>query len=266
MSIVAPLQPRWSPAALITCCVLAVLLLGSWLFAPSRELWTLADEQAFYLLNAPLAHSPAWAWVWAIGSVRITDLAVAVLMLALIIRGDLFFSASQVRLAFLMLLVSLVGLLLLRTGFNQVVKALDWQHAGPSLVLSEVVRMSELFPGWDEYGLKDASKRSFPGDHASVLMLWGLFLASVARWPGRLAILALVVVFMLPRLVAGAHWLSDNMVGGLFIALLSYALCLATPLAFNAASWLDAKLQPLVSFFSRWPIIGSWAVLKSAQS
>ncbi|MCJ8169389.1 phosphatase PAP2 family protein [Atopomonas sediminilitoris] len=265
MRITTPLQPRWSFAGLLVCFVLAVLLLASWLFAPTHAVWESLDTQAFYLLNEPLAHYPAWAWVWAVGSVRVTDLAVAALMLLLVMRGDLFFPAAQVRLALIWLVMAMVLLLVLRTGFNQLVKALDWQHAGPSLQLT-AVRLSEMFVGWEQWGLKDASKRSFPGDHASVLMLWGLFLARVARWPARIGLLLLVCVLMMPRLVAGAHWLSDNAVGGLFIALLSFTLSVHTPYVLRGALWLENRLQPLLAWLQRLPWVGNWAVLRQYQS
>jgi membrane-associated phospholipid phosphatase len=39
-----------------------------------------------------------------------------------------------------------------------------------------------------------------------------------------------VIFFSLPRLIAGAHWLSDILVGGVSIALIALAFGLYTPL------------------------------------
>jgi len=43
-----------------------------------------------------------------------------------------------------------------------------------SMLLSGAIQMSDYFPGLEKtWELKDRSSRSFPGDHASVLLIWG---------------------------------------------------------------------------------------------
>ena len=56
-----------------------------------------------------------------------------------------------------------------------------------------------------------------------------------------LAAALLVVFFSLPRLIAGAHWLSDILVGGVSIALVTLAFGLYTPL-----------LNRINRFFNKW--------------
>jgi len=42
--------------------------------------------------------------------------------------------------------------------------------------------------------------------------------------------LLIFIPLLIPRLVSGAHWLTDTLVGSLYIAILSTALLLFTPL------------------------------------
>jgi membrane-associated phospholipid phosphatase len=110
----------------------------------------------------------------------------------------------------------------------------------PSLVLQPAYRLSELVP---EINPKDSSKHSFPGDHALVL-----FMVSICIWffagreRGMLAIgISSLEVF--PRLVGGAHWLTDILVGALSTALIATSLTLALPLYALAIRWIYRQLE-----------------------
>lgn len=81
----------------------------------------------------------------------------------------------------------------------------------------------------------------------------------------RLALcLGLVLFGMLPRLVAGAHWLVDVLVGGTFLAALAFAWGWCAPLASLLADGLERLLQPLLPLLQRLPLVGRWAVLRSS--
>ncbi|MBE8190479.1 MAG: phosphatase PAP2 family protein [Candidatus Thioglobus sp.] len=77
--------------------------------------------------------------------------------------------------------------------------------------------------------MKDSSSESFPGDHATVLLTWLGYCLFFRRNRWSWAAAFLVIFFSLPRLIAGAHWLSDVLVGGLAIALVALAFGLFTP-------------------------------------
>jgi membrane-associated phospholipid phosphatase len=79
----------------------------------------------------------------------------------------------------------------------------DYNHlnrASPTMLIGEAVRLSSMYP---DFGLKDYSGDSFPGDHAAVLFTWlGYCLFFVRnKWTPR--ILFVVVLFVMPRLMAG---------------------------------------------------------------
>lgn len=249
------IQARWRGTGLIACNLLALILLASWLWPPARLLWDRFDAAAFQLLNAPLASNAAWARVWGVCNMRPVDLGFGLIMLGILIKGNFIFTAVQVRQALYAFLAVLVLLLLIRVGpLNELVKAMHWQRASPSLTVDGAVRLTVLFPDWArDWYLKDSTGRSFPGDHASVLLLWAIFLSFAARGWRRWLVWGLAALFSLPRLVSGAHWLSDVLVGGPFLSLIAIGWGLYTPYAAKACSLMDRFGSPVLQRLGRLP-------------
>lgn len=256
------LNNRWRPGPMLACHLIAFLLLGSWLWQPSRELWDAFDLWLFRLLNDPVHAAGLWARVWAIGSMRPVDAAVGLVMLAVMLRSGLVFQGWQIRRALFAFLTALVTLLLLRVGFADLVEAMDWQRPSASLVVEGSARLSQLFPEWEvRWDMKDRASRSFPGDHASVLLIWAAFMSFFARRWKLLLVWAIAVIGILPRLVAGAHWGSDAFVGGAFLCLLALAWSCYTPLGQRASDWLEKLTLPLTSRLARLPLLGRLSVI-----
>jgi membrane-associated phospholipid phosphatase len=249
------IQARWRGGGLIACNLLALILLASWRWPPARLLWDGLDAAAFQLLNAPLANSAVWAQFWGVCNMRAVDLGFGLIMLCFLIKADWIFAAAQVRQALYAFLAVLVLLVLIRVGpLNELVKAMHWQRASPSLTVDGAVRLIELFPAWArDWHMKDASGRSFPGDHASVLLLWAIFLTPFARGWRRWLVWFLALLFMLPRLVSGAHWLSDILVGGVFLALVATGWGLYTPYAARACALMERFATPVLKVLGRLP-------------
>lgn len=249
------LQGRWNWPRLVFFHVIALLLLASWLWQPTRALLDQLDIQIFHSLNAPLASNTAWAHLWAFGSMRLADMAVGVIMLFFLIKGNFLFARDQVRTALFAFLSVLFLLLVIRIGlFAPLVKAMHWQHDGPSLVLDGAVRLGELFPEWDRFShIKDSSSNSFPGDHASVLLLWAMFLYPFTRWWQRVLVWLLTAVFLLPRLVAGAHWGTDIFIGGVFLSLIAFGWGFYTPFAACSVRLLERLFAPVFRFLQKIP-------------
>ena len=257
------LQAAWRWPALIGLNLLAILLISSWLSPATRPIWDSANLWVFQALNGSLGHNLLWDSLWALASIRVFDILVGALMLCMTIHTGWVFGNREVRPALLHFLSLLVLLLVARVIFNKLVNHFDWQHASPSVQLAGAVHLSDQFPLLEQiFELKDRSSRSFPGDHASVLLLWGLFMAMFARgW--KLAVsMTVVVLCCLPRLIAGAHWLVDVAVGGLMLALLAFAWGYCTPLASRMAAGLEWCLRPLLPTLARLPLLGRWAVLQ----
>lgn len=259
-SIIFP--AKWRPTGLVTFNVLGILLLLSWLWEPTRVLWDLFDDALFVDLNSRLNEADHWARFWAFMNIRPMDIASGLVMLLFVIRSGLVFSAQQVRAALLTFIALLLLVLSLRVAFNiGVVKPLMLTRDSPSLVIPEAVRLSELFPDWT-IPVKDASSTSFPGDHASIALLWALLLSCFARGWQLMAIWGMTVVLLLPRLVAGAHWGSDDFVGGLFVAFLSIGWGCYTPYAAFMERSLEKLTTPVRLQMARWPLVRRLAVMR----
>lgn len=225
MDNASPFQAAWQWRKFATCHLLALLLLILWLWGPTRELMNGFDFWLFDKLNGSLALNETWLKLWGLLSTRPFDAVVGVILLCLLIRGDWLLPANQVRRLTFGFIVTLLILVVIRVLYAKIAHHLHWQHASLSMLMDKAIHLSDHFPDWERvWEIKDRSKRSFPGDHASVLLVWALFMSLFARRAGQfLLIWALAVLFMLPRLVAGAHWGQDDYIGGLQMALLALA-------------------------------------------
>jgi membrane-associated phospholipid phosphatase len=96
----------------------------------------------------------------------------------------------------------------------------------PTLVHPDAVRLSELVPA---IPTKDVGYVVFPGDHATILLVCAGVLTFYL--PRRYAVVAWIaaVVFSVPRLVGGGHWLTDDIVGAAAVAGFMHTYVFATP-------------------------------------
>lgn len=267
MDKVHRIQARWRWPALIGLNLVAFALLLSWLSPSTRPYWEQLNLSLFQLLNGSLGHSSLWDGFWAISSIRIFDILVAAVLLCLTIHSRFIFAAYETRRALLYFFSLLVLLLIARVIFSKLISQMGWQHASPSVQVAGSVHLSQHYPFLERvFELKDRSSRSFPGDHASVLLLWALFISCFARGWKLLLSLGLVVLFCLPRLVAGAHWLVDVAVGGAFLALLAFAWGYCTPLAGLMADGLERAMRPVLPLLQKLPMIRHWSVLIPSQT
>src|SRR5699024_7121806 len=86
---------------------------------------------------------------------------------------------------------------------------------------------------------------SFPGDHATVVSTFVFLLWVLAGWRYGLAASVIAIIACMPRLVAGAHWLTDDVVGGIGTALATVPWVVFTPLADRISDYLAPKLAKL---------------------
>jgi len=248
---------RWHIRNLIICNLLGVILLVSWLWQPTRQWWDAFDLQLFHFLNAPLSSSTIWAKVWAIGNMRPVDIAVGLIMLVTIIKSNWIFDGAHVRRAFYAFFALLLLLLFIRIAlFDEVLKLMHWQRSSPSLTVEGAVRLTKLFPGWEaKWYLKDSSKQCFPGDHASVLLIWTAMLAFFARGRQMFLVWLVTFLYLLPRLAAGAHWASDDLVGGLFLSLIAFGWGFYTPYMAKVQDLFERITAPMMRCLAKLPYL-----------
>jgi putative membrane protein len=215
---------RWDLRRLVLLGAAAVLLFASWLYPATRVVWDAVDLAFFRLMNATVALDDSVALFWALTGDRRFDyfsaMIVLIVYLAIISRGDMERLRQGLAFGISVSIILLVVIALQR-------ELIEYPRLSPTLMLDAAHSIQSWIP-WSR--AKEASPHSFPGDHATVMMLLTLcWWAAFGRRIGLLA-LGLTIAFSLPRMAAGAHWLTDALVGGGFVTLLTAALIFGTPL------------------------------------
>ena len=219
-----------------TMVLIGIIFWGaSWLWEPTRVFWNELDNFLFFHLNSRLTAGHLETTMWAIANNRMADMAPALAMLSLFIwialRDTQHPPATHIaRMLFMVLFIVLIMLI--------AKQIFDINRVSPSLILEPRNLLSELVP-WANP--KDASSNSFPGDHGAVLLLWSFFIIYYGGYGYGLLALAIAVLFALPRIVAGAHWATDLLIGSTSIAVIGFCLARCTPLE----NWSVTKLEPL---------------------
>ncbi|MCQ2999195.1 phosphatase PAP2 family protein [Pseudomonas syringae] len=257
-------QAKWNISRLVLCNLIALGLLGIWMWPTGHALFNQFDKGLFHLLNQPLEQNVVWRSIWTVASMRPFDAVVGLILLCLLIKGDWVFKTVQVRAALFGFVSILLLLLIIRTLFSKWLDHSSLQHDSPSMVLDGAIRLSEMYPHLEKaWELKDRSSQSFPGDHASVLLIWAMFMTVFSRTlVQRVVIWALALLFMMPRLVAGAHWGQDDYIGGVLIALLALGWGYYTPFAAVMSNFWLKVTAPIFTLFEKLPVVSRMSVVR----
>jgi membrane-associated phospholipid phosphatase len=258
---------RWQYQDIAKMLLLVILISFSWLWAPSHTFWDFLDLETFAWLNHPMANHPVLALFWAVLNMRPIDLVFGFILFSLLLRGNWTVPVTQVRSALIGFVCLLVWMLIIRITFSHIIHTdFAWTRASPTLVLSDAVKLTDIFPGWDkQYHMKDDSPVSFPGDHASVLLIWAMFIAHFVHGYKRWLVWGLAILLSIPRLAAGAHWLTDDIVGGLDVSIIAYATAMYTPLLALLGGLLEDLLTPLLRLLKHLPILKSLSLFHDLE-
>ena len=227
---------------MILCHAVGAVLFASWLWAPTRALWDALDMSVFLRLNGILRAGRAWQVIFAIGNWRPFDLFTGCLMLGVVSHWLLAERRAHVRerlanfLAFTIVAAAVVY------GIEKAEGVIGYRRPSPTKILRDAVRLSHEVT-W--ITVKDTSPYSFPADHAFVLMITILFLWAYAGWRRGAIAAAVFVPFMAPRLVAGAHWLTDVAIGSTVLILVFAGWWFGSPLHSLACRAADAVVRRL---------------------
>lgn len=219
---------------------LLALLLTSLLWPKAAVYWQKLDVAFFKLINQSLLDRPWWQMFWAAANHKyadwVEDFCIFGFFALWIKKSPV--SLRKMRMGqflFCILYVSFILFFVNRILFRNF---LHISRLSPSLIVENSVMLSQKI-SWMK--IKDMSHTSFPGDHATTALLFSASFSYLAGW--RLGIVAWIYASFLcmPRLITGAHWLSDVIVGsgGIVLFFLSIAFC--TPLA-NCLSFYLARL------------------------
>lgn len=213
---------------------LGVVLFLSWYLPPEHGFWFGVDKTIFFTFNDQMVAHPGFALVVAITNFRGFDL-VSLLAMGLLYLSFWRRETPQGRRKLLA-----IGITMLLTAviLNQLGHLIPVQHASPTLFFDNVHRVSEL----TGIPAKDASKNSFPGDHGMMLIIFACFMWRYFGSRAFLIAAAIVIIFSLPRVMAGAHWFTDVAVGSLSVVLVGLSWWLLTPASDAVVNWFYRKL------------------------
>jgi len=210
-------------------------LFFSWYLPVNHGFWFPLDSAVFHFFNQELVKSEAFLWLVAITNNRAFDgislIAMGCLMVSFWLKED---KTGRRR-------IMIVGLVMLLAAvvINQLAQHLmPVMRASPSLYFPDINRVSELL----HITTKDASKDSFPGDHGMMLLIFSAFMLRYFCKKAFAIALIIVAVFAFPRVMIGAHWLTDIVVGSLSAVLIGLPWCLMTPLSDRIIAVFDRYL------------------------
>lgn len=198
------------------------------------DVWRAIDETVFFFFNLRLVPESPVLTVAAYTNMRSFDLvalcAMGGLYLWYFARQD---NAGRRKMVCLGLCMLLAGIIIKHCG-----RLFPISRPSPTLVFENVNRLS----GLTNIAAKDASRNSFPGDHGMMLMIYAGFMARYFGKRAFMAACAIVVVFSLPRIMSGAHWVSDIYMGSLGISCIALSWLLLTPASEYCAAFFERVL------------------------
>ena len=225
----AHLRMKWLP--FITGHLIACFIVLSWLHPQSRVIWDSLDVQCFRFLNGNLESHHLLQIFWAIANVKFVDIFGALFMSSFffvyIFDKDKHTAIQRLAQFFYVCIWGEFGILFSKQAAFWVLKQVDFMRDSPTITLYSPIMLSEVVP-W--LNVKDFSHCSFPSDHALIVMQWAAFVWYFCGHRLGIAAALSAIFFTLPRLIAGAHWLSDALVGSLTMVLVILAWATCTPI------------------------------------
>lgn len=217
---------RWNLKALLLCHIVIALLISTFLWPVTRVFWDWLDTAFFTSINHSLSWGKYWQIFWAMANHKLADwLEDAVILTFFIIHVRRAVKTLRPKraaeLIFCALYIAAIIYYVNRMLFR---KCLQIPRASPTLVIDSSICLSDLIP-W--LSIKDGSPKCFPGDHATTAILFAASYFYYSGWRTGIYAILYAAFLCMPRLITGAHWLSDIIVGSGTITLffLSWALC-----------------------------------------
>ncbi|MCM5704321.1 phosphatase PAP2 family protein [Larsenimonas salina] len=216
---------------------LGVLLISTW-WIPQFTFWSTVDDSVFWFFNQFITMgNPHWDATLAALNNRKFDLFVIAGMLTIMCWACVRDTRGgwQRWLGIGLTMVITAGLM------NEVVRHLPFHHPSPTRFFDD----ASLVSNFVHFTTKDSAGNSFPGDHGVMAMIFAGFMLTFGDRLTRGASILLVAIAIAPRVMVGAHWVSDIMVGSLSLALLLLPWVLCTPVARALTTWISRRLGRL---------------------
>jgi Kdo2-lipid A phosphotransferase len=233
--------------ALLICHLLIALLIAS-LFCPFTQIiWDQIDLFFFRILNEPLRNHPNLQFFWAFANHKwadwLEDLVVLVFFFFYVkLPSNKTRTRRCAELLFSSLYIAFILFFINRILFRE---TLTIYRDSPTLILDNCVHLSDQLP-WIH--IKDSSPKCFPADHATTAILFACtYCTFVERRSLKILAILYAIFLCLPRMVTGAHWLSDIIVGSGSIVLFCLGWAFLTPFH----RWFIDSLEKFFLFLKR---------------
>lgn len=224
-------------------------LLFLWVFPITGAYFDRLDNTIYFFLNSTLENGKNWQLFWAITNIRIFDLVGGILVLVMLIFHMYAKTNSEDNTKpferFILFIVFItLSIIVNKIAFSGVLGLLDYHRESPSLALEGGIRLSEIITSFE---FKDTSKDCFPGDHAAVLLCSTIYFFIYGDKKQGLLSCVVLLPFILPRLVVGAHWFTDCLVGSTFIMINSFNIWINIPIIKEKnPKWIIKKYKTIM--------------------
>src|SRR5579871_4328974 len=240
----------WKIKILLLCHFIGALLLASLFWPVTKGYWETIDIAFFKCINSTLRDHPYWQLFWAYANHKLADwvedLCILCFFIAYVRQGHRDLRKRKVaELVFIVFYIAAILYFINRVLFRE---NLDIPRLSPTLVIEDSVHLSDEIP-WMK--IKDEASKSFPGDHGTTALLFAASFSYLAGW--RLGLFAsLYGAFLcMPRLITGAHWLSDVVVGSGSITIIFLSWMFCTPLFDKATALIEGFFACVARLFRR---------------
>jgi len=194
----------------------------------TRLYWNMLDTASFHFLRSSILEPGFSRDFWAIMNHKYADWALDIVMLVFILSYIYKEEEGRAERSFEMVtMIFFVAFVLLSVNRYLLTEILRLRRLSPSVALDDGFRLSH-FVTWLK--IKETHHACFPSDHATTNLF---FLMMMLRFHTKRWIIAaffVALLFTLPRMVLGAHWLTDTIIGSLSIVVLSTTLLFDTGL------------------------------------
>jgi membrane-associated phospholipid phosphatase len=229
---------------------IATMIMVAWLIPWTAPLLDQVDEFIFYTLNGSLEWGGSyWQLYWAFANHRTFDATIGVIYLSCFAAYCFWRTDRETagrRCAELCTLM--LTLLLVMATVHVFFEMVHYRRLSPTRVLDSPIRLRDLFPDWD---VKDRSSNSYPADHGLVALYLCLYFILRAPRGYAIAFCTIAFIAIMPRLVGGAHWVTDVITGSFFFATIAWCIVEGTGLF----DW-TAKRFAMVTNRLAYPISG----------
>ena len=215
-------------------------------------LWQSIDESCFKFLNQAISQSAFWQNFWALANHRMGDLLEDVFFILFLIWLIKTTPPGQklqkfAEFLFVALLTTAVVLFINNLLFKQIVHI---KRYSPSLIFDSLPRLADQV-SWIK--VKWGSKASFPSDHATTAVMFVVDFLLLSKRRSLLITVCLYGAFLCcPRMVAGAHWLTDILCGSIAVVLIIFSWALYTPFAAFCIKKIHKSLLLISSFIKNY--------------